>query len=78
MGLVYMVHSDPSQSFGITSLLFSGYTISLSGRVSGEQRGGAAETLPQIDVEHENQPQLHILSGGIRTYLNLLEMVDIV
>ena len=31
-----MVHSEPSQSFGITALLFSGYTISLSGRVSGE------------------------------------------
>ena len=43
MGLVYMVHSDPRQSFGIISLLFFGYTISLSGRVSGEQRGGAAE-----------------------------------
>ena len=47
-----MVHSDPSQSFGITSLLFSGYTISLSGRVSGEQRGGAAEILSQIGVDH--------------------------
>ena len=43
MGLVYMVHSDPRQSFGIISLLFFGYTISLSGRVSGEQRGGVAE-----------------------------------
>ena len=43
MGLVYMVHSDLRQSLGIISLLFFGYTISLSGRVSGEQRGGATE-----------------------------------
>ena len=49
-----------------------------SGRVFREQRGGAAEILPRIGVEHENQPQLRILLGGIRTYLNLLELVDIV
>jgi hypothetical protein len=42
------------QSFGITSLLFSGYTISLLGRVFGEQRGGAAEILPLIGAEHGN------------------------
>jgi hypothetical protein len=35
-------------------LLFSGYTLSLAGRVSGEQRGGAAEILSQIGVEHGN------------------------
>ena len=29
MGLVFMVYSDPRQSFGIISLFFSGYTISL-------------------------------------------------
>jgi len=34
--------------------LFSGYTISLSGRVSGEQRGGAAEILSRMVVDHEN------------------------
>ena len=49
-----------------------------SGRVFGEQWGGAAEILPRIGVEHENHPQLRILSGGIRTYPNLLEIVDIV
>ena len=52
MGSVSMVHSDPSQSFGITSQLFSGYTISLSGRVSGEHRGGAAEILSRTGVDH--------------------------
>jgi len=54
MGLVYMVHSDPRQSFGIISLLFFRYTISLSGHVSGEQRGGAAEILSWIGVDHIN------------------------
>ena len=76
MELVLMVYADPRRSLGIISSLFSGYTISFF--VFGEQRGGAAEILPRIGVEHENQPQLCILSGGIRTYLNLLEMVDIV
>jgi hypothetical protein len=46
-----MVCSDPRQSFGITSLFF-GYTLSLSGRVSGEQRGGAAKILSWLGVEH--------------------------
>ena len=41
MGSVSMLYSDPGQNFGRTSPLFSGYTISLSGRVFGEQRGGA-------------------------------------
>ena len=45
MVLVSMAFSDPRQSFDSTFLLFSGYTISLSGRVFGEQRGGAAEIL---------------------------------
>ena len=54
MGLVYMVHPDPRQSFGIISLFFSGYTISLSGRVSGEQREGAAKILSRIGVDHIN------------------------
>ena len=54
MGLVFMVYSDPRQSFGIISLLFLGYTISLSGRVFGEEWGGAAEILSRIGVEHGN------------------------
>jgi hypothetical protein len=49
-----MVCSDLRQSFGIISLLFSGYTLSLLGRVFGEQQGGAAEILSQIGVEHGN------------------------
>ena len=53
------------------------HNLLFSGRVFGEQRGGAAEILPRIGVEHENQPQLRILSGGIRIYLNLLELLDI-
>ena len=43
-----MVCSDPRQSFDIISLLFSGHTLSLAGRVLGEQRGGAAEILSHI------------------------------
>ena len=54
MESVSLVRSDPGQSFGIISLLFSGYTISLSGRVSREQRGGAAEILSRMVVDHEN------------------------
>ena len=53
-GLVFMVRSGPRRSFGITSLLFSGYTLSLAGRVSGEQRGGAAEILSRIGAGHGN------------------------
>jgi len=49
-----MLYSYPRQSFGITSLLFSGYTLSLVGRVFGEQRGGAAEIMSGIGVEHGN------------------------
>ena len=58
---VSMLYSDSSQNFGSTSPLFSGYTISLLGRVFGEQRGGAAEILAWIGVENGNQPQLRIL-----------------
>jgi hypothetical protein len=54
MVLVSMLCSYPRQSFGITSMLFSGYTISFPGRVFGEQRGGAAEILSRIGVEHGN------------------------
>ena len=45
MGLVSMLYSDLRQSFDSISLLFSGYTISMPGRVFGEQWGGAAEIL---------------------------------
>ena len=61
MGLVSMLYSDPIQSFGSISLLFFRYTISLLGRVFGEHRGGAAEILSRIGVEHRNSPHLHIL-----------------
>jgi hypothetical protein len=54
MGLVSMVYSDPRHSFGIISLLFSGYTISLPERVFGEQQGGATEILSRIRVDHGN------------------------
>ena len=54
MSLVSMVRSDPRQGFGITSPLFSGYTLSLPGRVSGEQRGGAAEIMSGIGADHGN------------------------
>jgi hypothetical protein len=54
MGLVSMVYSNLRLSFGITSLLFSGYTTSRPGRVFGEQRGDVAEILSWIGVEHEN------------------------
>jgi len=37
MMLVSMICSDLRQSFDSTSMLFFGYTISLSGRVFGEQ-----------------------------------------
>jgi hypothetical protein len=53
-GLVSLFCSDPRRSFGTTSLLLSGYTLSLLGRVSGEQRGGATEILSRIRVEHGN------------------------
>ena len=54
MGLVFMLYSDPRQSFDSISLLFSGYTISMLGCVFGEQRGGTAEILSRIGVEHGN------------------------
>jgi hypothetical protein len=47
-----MFYLDPRRSFGTTSLLFSRYTLSLIGRVSGEQGGGAAKILSRIRVEH--------------------------
>jgi hypothetical protein len=71
MGLFSMVYYDPWQSFGITSELFSGYTFSLLGHVFGEQRGGAAEILSPIGVDHGNKtssthPQLGL--GPILIY----------
>ena len=38
--------------FRITYLLFSGYTLSLAGRVPGEQWGGAVEILSRIGANH--------------------------
>ena len=61
MVLVSMVCSDPRQSFNGTFLLFSGYTISLSGRVFGEQRGGTVEILFRIGLDHGNEHHLRIL-----------------
>jgi hypothetical protein len=52
MWLVSMLYSNPRQSVGVTSLVFSGYTLSLPGRVFGEQRRGATEILSWIRVEH--------------------------
>ena len=74
MWLVSVVYSVPRQSFGSISLLFSGYTISLPGRVFGEQQGGAAEILSRIGVEMETNP-IYTSSGGIRTYLHLLDSI---
>jgi hypothetical protein len=54
MVLVSMVCSDLGQSFGFTFLLFSRYTISFPGCVIREQRGGAAEILSRLGVEHGN------------------------
>ena len=54
LGSVSMVYFDPGQNFSRTSPLFFGYTISFPGCVFGEQRGGDAETLSRIGVDHEN------------------------
>ena len=51
MGLVSMVYSDLTQSYGVTSMLFSGYKVSLLGRALREKRGGATKILSQIVVE---------------------------
>ena len=61
MGLVFIVYADPRQSLDIISPLFSGCTTSLPGRVFGEQRGGAAEILSRIGVEHINLLQPRII-----------------
>ena len=73
-----MVYADPRRSLGIISSLFSGYTISFFGTCIWRTEGRCCRNFARIGVEHDNQPQLRILSGVIRTYLNLLEMVDIV
>ena len=83
MGSVSMLYSDRGQTFGSMSQLFSRYTISLSGRVFGEQRGGAAEILARIGVEHGNQPQLRILgwdqdlSLPIRNYRHRVDALGV-
>jgi hypothetical protein len=71
-----MVYFDPRQNFGSTSSLFSGYTISLPGRVFGEQRGGVAEILSKIKVDHRYRSP-HLTSTGV-TYLYLVECLGIV
>jgi hypothetical protein len=53
-GLVSMVCFGPRQGFSITPLLFSGYTLSLTGRVSEEQREGATKIPSWIGAEHGN------------------------
>ena len=60
MGLVSMVYSHSRQSIGIISPLFSGYTMSLPGRVFGEQRRNAAEILSRIGVDQGNRLKLCI------------------
>jgi hypothetical protein len=69
-GVSFHVYSDPRQSFGITSLMFSGYTSSPPGHVFGEQRGGAAEILSRIGVDMETNPSMHpqVGLGPILTY----------
>jgi hypothetical protein len=47
-------HSGPRRCFSIIPLLFFGYTLSLVGRVLGEQRGGAAEIPSRIGAEYGN------------------------
>jgi len=56
-----MVHYHPRQNFGSTSPLFSKYTSRKGDCVSGEQRGGDAETLSRMGVDHGNYPYLRIL-----------------
>ena len=69
-------YSYPIKSFCSISLLFSGYTISVKGRVFGEQWGGAAEILYQIGVQMKTI-HIYVDPGGIRTYLYLLVNIDI-
>ena len=51
-----MLYSDPRQNFDSTSPLFSRYTYWKGECVFGEQQGGGAKTLSQIEAEHENYP----------------------
>jgi hypothetical protein len=77
MGLVFMLYSDPRQSFDATSLLFSGYTLSLLGHVFGEQRRDAAEIRLEPEWSMETNP-IYVTTGGIRIYPHLLEGRNIV
>jgi hypothetical protein len=72
-----MLHSNLRQSFRVFSLLFSGYTLSLPGRVSREQRGGATEIMSRIHSSKYVLP-IHATTGGIRTYPHLLEGRNVV
>ena len=55
-GVIFHVNSDPRRNFGSTSPLFSKYTSRRGGCVSGEQQGGDAETISQIEVDMETNP----------------------
>ena len=60
LSTLFMLYPVPRQDFGGASLLFSGCTILsafLAGRVSGEQRGGAAEILSQFGVDRGERTQ---------------------
>jgi hypothetical protein len=74
MGLVSMVYSDLTQSYGVTSMLFSGYKVSLLGRALREKRGGAAKILSQIVVESMETNLIYGSLGGISTYPHLLDI----
>ena len=59
LGTFSMLYPISRQNFGSASPLFSGCTFSrvLPGRVSGEQRGGAAEILSRNGVEQGERTQ---------------------
>ena len=75
LGMFSMFYPVPRQDFGGASPLFSGaHSLGyLPRRVSGEQRGGAAEILSRNGVEWRKY-SIYTSSGGIRTHLYLLEM----
>src|SRR3954470_4505274 len=66
---------DRTQDFVGATLLFSEYTSSrfMLRRVSGEQRRGAVEILRGSGGEHGEMNPICTYSGGIRTYLYLLD-----
>jgi hypothetical protein len=67
-GLASMFRSRPSRSFGSTSPLFSGYTLSPNRDVYRENSG---EVLPKFHLRRERSMEANLIyasSGGIRTY----------